>query len=333
MIGAGYFSRFHYDAWHRLPDAAVVAVCDRDLAKARAAAGSGVPVFDDAERMLATVDADLIDIATPPASHRELVALGCARGLPMICQKPLADTLAEAEALTALADASGVPLIVHENFRFMPWYREIARLLADGAIGRPLDISFRLRPGDGQGPDAYLARQPYFQTMPRFLVHETAIHLIDVFRFLLGEITGVYARLRQLNPAIAGEDAGHILFDFVGGASGTFDGNRLIDHPAGDPRLTMGTMMVEGEAGTLRLDGDGRLWRRGRGQDEHEHRYPWNRDGFGGDCVMALQAHVLAHLRSDAPVENRARDYLRNLAVEEAAYRSHAERRWMVIGT
>ena len=51
-------------------------------------------------------------------------------------------------------------------------------------------VAFRLRPGDGQGPRAYLDRQPYFQTMPRLLVVETAIHWIDTFRFLMGEVDG-----------------------------------------------------------------------------------------------------------------------------------------------
>ena len=52
--------------------------------------------------------------------------------------------------------------------------------------------------------------------MPRFLIHETAIHLIDTFRFLLGEVSGVSARLRQLNTHIQGEgDAGLVLFEFA----------------------------------------------------------------------------------------------------------------------
>ncbi|MEZ5740638.1 MAG: hypothetical protein R3E68_15060 [Burkholderiaceae bacterium] len=54
-----------------------------------------------------------------------------------------------------------------------------------------------MRLGDGQGPEAHLSRQPYFQQMPRFLVHETAIHFIDSFRFPLGEV-GPTARLRRL---------------------------------------------------------------------------------------------------------------------------------------
>ena len=68
------------------------------------------------------------------------------------------------------------------------------RCLDAGLLGTPHAISVRLRPGDGQGAAAYLERQPYFQNMPRFLVHETAIHFIDAFRFLLGEVRAVTAR-------------------------------------------------------------------------------------------------------------------------------------------
>ena len=89
----------------------------------------------------------------------------------------------------------GGQLVVHENFRWQPWYREAHRLIRDGVLGKLHSVAFRLRPGDGQGPRAYLERQPYFQKMPRLLVHETAIHWIDTFRFLMGEITAVYASL------------------------------------------------------------------------------------------------------------------------------------------
>ncbi|MEQ3679943.1 hypothetical protein [Pseudophaeobacter sp.] len=74
-------------------------------------------------------------------------------------------------------------------------------------------VTFRLRPGDGQGAEAHLDRQPYFQNMPRFLVHETAVHWVDTFRYLLGNPLSVYADLRRENPVIAGEDAGYVLFD------------------------------------------------------------------------------------------------------------------------
>ncbi len=329
-IGAGYFSRFHYDAWARLDGVEVAGVTDLDLRKAEAmAAEFGGAAFEDAAEMLDSVEPDLVDIATPPASHAALVALAAGRGLPAICQKPLAPSYAEAVEIVECAEAAGSTLIVHENFRFSPWYREAKRLLEAGALGTPYAVAFRLRPGDGQGPDAYLDRQPYFQAMGRFLVHETAIHFIDTFRFLMGEATGVFARLRRLNPAIAGEDAGLILFDFAAGAAGCFDGNRLVDFPAANPRLTMGEMLLEGSAGRLRLDGDGGLWLKPLHGAERAHDYAWSNTGFAGDAVARLQAHVVAHLQGGAPVENTARAYLRNLEIEEAAYRSAAEGRWI----
>lgn len=331
VLGAGYFARFHHEAWARLAGegdqgVALHAVCDRDPAAAAGAAERhGIPqVYGCLEAMLADAGLDLLDIATPPPSHLEAIRAAARRGLPAICQKPFCTSLAEAEEAVALAEAAGSLLVVHENFRFQPWHREARRLLAEGALGEVYQATFRLRPGDGQGPEAYLDRQPYFQQMPRFLVHETAIHFIDLFRALLGGPEAVYARLARLNPAIAGEDAGLILLDFPGGARAVFDGNRLADHAAGNRRLTMGEMLIEGAAACLRLDGDGRLFLRKAGSnDEIEHIYEWDDRGFGGDCVYALQRHVIAHLGGTGPLENSARDYLANLRIEDAAYRSH----------
>lgn len=163
--------------------------------------------------------------------------------------------------------------------------------------------------------------------MERFLIHETAIHFIDTFRYLLGEVETVYADLKQLNPAIAGEDVGQVMFGFAGGAGGLFDGNRLNDHSAQNPRLTMGEMWLEGAAGVMRLDGDGRLFWKAHGKTETEHKYAWTNAGFGGDCVYHLQDHVIRHLRDGSAIENSGADYLRNLEIEEAIYRSAREKR------
>jgi predicted dehydrogenase len=164
--------------------------------------------------------------------------------------------------------------------------------------------------------------------MPRFLIHETAIHWVDTYRFLFGEISGVFARLRRLNPVISGEDAGYVIFDFTGGASGLFDGNRLNDHVSDNTRRTMGEMWLEGEGGVLRLDGHGRLWFKAHGQMEAEHHYDWQDRGFAGDCVYHTQAHLLAHFKDKQPLQNSARDYLRNIEIEEAIYRSAAGGQW-----
>jgi predicted dehydrogenase len=333
VAGAGYFSRFQYLGWRNMArDGLVelVGLANRDRAKGEAtAARFGVSrVFGTVAELLDATDPDLLDVITSPPTHREFVGAAVERGVATICQKPFGTDYADALAITESAEAAGVPLIVHENFRWEPWYREAKRLLAGGQLGELHAITFRLRPGDGQGARAYLDRQPYFQTMPRLLVVETGIHWIDTFRFLCGEVRAVTARLRRINPAIVGEDAGYVIFEFEGGATGLFDGNRCNDHASADPRRTMGECWLEGSGGMLRLDGDARLYFKPHHGDEREHAYDRGPDDtFGGGACEWLQRHVAAHLTHGAPVENTAREYLANLVVQEAVYRSHADGR------
>lgn len=328
-VGTGYFSQFHYDAWRRIAEVEIVALAALDRVQAASVAEAyGVPrVYHDVAKMLDEVRPELLDIITSPDSHLAILRAAAERGIAVICQKPLAPTLEQAIELVETAEAAGILLVVHENFRFMPWFRHAKRLIDEGRLGRLYSVHFRLRPGDGRGPRAYLDRQPYFQTMERFLIHETGIHFIDSFRYLMGEVGAVMARLRRINPAIAGEDAGYLLLEFDGGASGLLDGNRLNDHLAEDGRLTMGEMHLEGSGGVLRLDGFGRLWWKPHGAPEAPEHYKWARRGFAGDCVISLQRHVVDHLLDGRPVMNRGRDYLTNLHIEEAAYRSHREGR------
>jgi len=193
-VGAGYFSQFHFDGWRRIEGAELVGVTDRDRAKADA---SGAQVYASLDEMLQTAQPDILDIVIPPAGHAD--AIRTALRFPLkaiICQKPFCTSIEEAEAMALLAQAAGIPLIVHENFRFQPWYRCIAKQIKSGAIGPALQATFRLRPGDGQGPEAYLARQPYFQSLQRFLVHETPVHSVDTFRSLFAAVSAAYVALR-----------------------------------------------------------------------------------------------------------------------------------------
>jgi D-apiose dehydrogenase len=329
VVGAGYFSQFHLEGWAQVPGAQVVALCDSDGAKAATLAQrfNIAKVYASVAEMLSdsSLSISLVDVVTPPASHAAILATLFETKLPVICQKPFGANYAQAQALTAAAHANGSELIVHENFRFMPWYRETKRCINEGMLGDLHGVSFRLRTGDGQGPQAYLDRQPYFQTMPRLLVAETAIHFIDTFRYLMGEVTAVYARLRKLNPAIAGEDAAIISFEFANGAAGVFNGNRLNEHPASNQRRTLGEMWLEGSNGVMRLDGDARLWWQPHHGKEALHVYAETHDtSFGGGACAALQRHVIACLTEQRPCENTAQDYLRNLLIQEAVYASHA---------
>nr|WP_239479765.1 Gfo/Idh/MocA family oxidoreductase [Actibacterium sp. 188UL27-1] len=325
VLGAGYFAQFHYDGWARIEGVQLIGSADRDLACASA---TGLPAFADLADMLTADVPDILDIATPPPTHAVAISQAIAAGVgTIICQKPFCTSLDEARKTTAAARAAGATLVVHENFRFQPWYRVIKTALDAGKVGDVHQITFRLRTGDGQDPRAYLDRQPYFQTMPRLLVHETAVHWIDTFRYLLGDPTAVYADLRRMNPIIAGEDAGYLLFDH-GPARALFDGNRLLDHDADNHRMTLGEALVEGTAGTLTLTGDGAVHFRAFGsRGGHVLLAAQDYPGFAGDCVHALQAHVVDAIRTGQAPENTAADYLTVREIEEAVYRSAEEGR------
>ena len=327
-LGAGYFSRFHYDAWRRIDQVALVGACDWSRLAAKT---TGLPAFDDLEAMLARTRPDLLDIIVPPSGHAASIRLAIRSEIPtIICQKPFCRDLQEATSIAAEAEAAGTTLVVHENFRFMPWYRAIKSALDANQIGTVLQATFRLRPGDGQGPDAYLERQPYFRTMQNFLIHETGVHWIDTFRFLFGDPLAVYADLRRVNPCIAGEDAGYVLFDHRGGVRALFDGNRHLDHATDNLRRTMGEASIEGTEGTLTLYGDGRVEIRAFGSMEAETiRLKDTSSGFGGDCVHALQSHVVAAVLGAGSLENTAADYLKVIRIRDAIYRSAAEGRKM----
>jgi len=326
-IGAGYFSHFQYEAWQRIPEAEIVAFSNRDEHRAGdIKSRHGLTRwYADYREMFEVERPDFVDVITSPPSHREICAEAAKRGIHIICQKPLAPTVPEAREIVADAGAAGVRFMVHENFRFQPWHREIKRLIESGAIGDTLhSLSFRSRLGDGWGQDAYLARQPYFRDYPRLLVYETGVHFIDTFRFLAGEITRVTAWLRRLNPVIRGEDCGLLVFEFESGVLGQWDANRYNEPacPLPDARYTFGEFLVEGSGGSLRLQLDGRLTLKPLGEAERKVEYPHERRGFAGDCCYFTQRHFVDRMLDGRPFETSGEDYLRTMRVQEAVYQS-----------
>ena len=289
----------------------MVAVCDVDECAAKAASEKyGIEkVYRDFGEMLDAENPDFVDIITRPDTHIDLVEQTASRGIATICQKALAPTIEEARRIVEIAQNADIPFMVHENFRFQPWYREIRRQIDDGAIGGRLHtLSFRCRTGDGWGDDAYLDRQPYFREMPRLLIFETGVHFVDSFRFVAGEIDGVYASLRRLNSVIQGEDCGTVLFEFASGRLRLWDANRFNEPSSPDARFTFGEALIEGDGGSLRLSGTGRLTLQPLGQPEREIEYPMRRRGFAGDCVFETQITSSAACRR----ANRSRRVVAN---------------------
>ena len=323
LAGAGYFAQFHADGWQRISNVEISAIADPDATRAAAfAAKWSIPrVYADVDEMLDGEVPDFLDIITRPDTHQALAALAAAQGVDVICQKPMAFTLEECRRMACTASASGTRLVIHENWRWQPWYRELHSMIASGRFGRIFHIGFRMRTGDGRGTNPYQS-QPYFRQMPRLLIYETLVHFLDTFRLLAGEIESVYCTTDRLNKTIAGEDYALIQLRFAGAAHGLIDANRISG--VSPSEVAFGELRLEGERAAARMSADGDLWITDYGQPEAPHAFRKPDIGYKGDSVRAMQQHFIDCLATDQPAESEAENYLRTVAAVEACYRSAA---------
>jgi len=326
-VGAGYFSHFQYDAWNRIPEVEIAGAYNRTREKIQEVQETyKVPSIysdDQLEAMLDELKPDFIDVITPPVTHLDICQLAFDRGIHVICQKPLAPTYEESVKLVENAAHSDSRFMVHENWRWQPWYRKIKDLLSEGQLGELFSIYVNMRMGDGWGNDAYLARQPFFRDYPRLLIFETGVHFLDAFRFLGGEVDSLYARLARRNPIIKGEDAGIVVCNFLNGATATLDANRYNEADTDDARYTFGAMRFDGSKGHLELSLDGTLVFKPLGETPLKIEYTHEHRGFAGDCVFNVQRHFVDCMLSGEPFESTGEDYLKTLKLVEAAYQSN----------
>jgi predicted dehydrogenase len=231
----------------------------------------------------------------------------------------MAPSYEDCERMALDCAGRGVRLLIHENWRWQPWYREAHRLMAAGSLGRVFHLGFVMRTGDGRGAEPYQP-QPYFRDMERLLVYETAVHFLDTFRFLGGEFTSIFCQTNRINPTIRGEDYVLIQVSFSNGAKGLIDANRISgSYP---PPIAFGEFRIEGDRAMLRMAPDGSLYRTEYGQPEALHLPASAATGYKGDSVKALQEHFARCLLSGEPAESEAARYLRTVQAVEACYRS-----------
>jgi len=318
MVGAGWVAQHHLAGWMRLGDQArVIAIADPNAAAAGSrAAEYGIPqTFDSAQRMFDEVELDAVDVAAPREFHAEVVRMAARKGLAVLCQKPLAPTLAQARALAAEVDGR-IRLMVHENWRFRPYYRDLAAWLKAGRIGDVLQGHVLLLTSgliaDAQGQRHALVRQPFVATLDRALVMEILIHHIDTLRFLLGDLSLGYARLGRACQAMKGEDRAFMTFETAQGAPVSMISNLAVH---GQPPGLIDRLTLIGTRGTIVLDGSV-LSCQGEQPCEITYDMP--------ACYLQSYASCITHfvecLHSGAPFETSAADNLRTLELVEAAY-------------
>ena len=319
LVGAGFVSRHHLIGWRTLAArATVVAVADPSAEAAQRRADEfGIPaIHGDAEAMLAAGGIDALDVAAPRAAHAGLVRLAARHGIPVLCQKPLAPTLAEAVALVAEIGGQ-VRLMVHENWRFRAYYRQAATWLREGSVGVPHAARLELLtsgtlPGD-DGRFPALERQPFMRTERRMLVAEVLIHHLDTLRMLLGPLTVTSSVLSRSCAAMAGEDGAVIqLRSDSGAAVQVFASFAAHGHPPG----AMDRMEILGAKGAIRLDGP--VLSRA-GAEPAEQRYDLDQTYQGS--YTATLAEFIDRLADGQPFETSPEDNLETLRIVEDCYR------------
>jgi D-apiose dehydrogenase len=319
LAGAGMISAHHLAAWRSLgARVEMVAICDPDLARARKRADEfGVAKFyRDAEAMLADETIDALDVATPRETHADWVEAAASRGIDVLCQKPLTPTLAEAEALIRRVDGR-VRLMVHENWRFRPWYRALKSWIDAGELGT-LQLATMAMVNSGFLPDAEgtrfaLVRQPFMQHEKRLMIAEVLIHHLDVMRFLCGPLRVVGARASHTVADIKGETLATIFLETASGAPVVVNGTMAAP---GYPIRVPDRLELIGSKASAAFSGSP-LTLRG-GKEPREIGF----DDAGGyqasfDGVMA---HFVDCLVGGAKFETDPTDNLETLRLVEHAY-------------
>lgn len=318
LAGAGMISWHHLLAWKKLePRVRLVAVCDPDTARARKRAEEfGIPhTFASAEDLFANQDIDVLDVASPRETHAVWVESAAARGIATLCQKPLTPTLAEADALVE-AVRGKARLMVHENWRFRPWYRRARQWIEDGVLGELLLGRMTLL-GSGMLPDASgerpaFVRQPFMAHEHRLMISEVLIHHLDTMRYLCGPLRVVAARTRRSLQEAKGETFAAIFLETAGGCPVEVTGTMAA--PGFPPRAADRLELIGSRASLVFDDFELRLL----GETPRGERFDAG-EGYQAS-FDAVIAHFVDCVRSGQPFETNPTDNMETMRLVEHAY-------------
>ncbi|WP_439517406.1 Gfo/Idh/MocA family protein [Hydrogenophaga sp.] len=217
VMGAGAMGRMHIERMMRHPDVRVAAIADPTPAARTLAESLGLPWFADHRDLLEQSDARAAIVATPNDTHAEVGIHCIERGLPVLMEKPVADTLENAQRLCEAGERAGVPIMVGHQRRHNPIIQRARTLVNDGVLGRPISVN---------GMATWLKPDSYFDLAWRrekgggpVLIN--LIHDLDLLRFLVGEIVAVQAMTSNTVRGFEVEDTAAVLLRFANGALGT----------------------------------------------------------------------------------------------------------------
>ena len=248
LVGCGWVARdYVVPALVAAPPARLVALCDPDpaaLDRVAAVAGPGVATFTDLAAFLRTPGLDAVYVATPNHLHRPITEAAARAGKHVLCEKPMATTLADAEAMVAACRAAGVRYATAFDQRFHAAHRRLRALVAAGRLGTITAVRVHYacwtppewRPPTDDGRHDNWRADPARAGGGAFL--DLAPHGLDLTQTLLGEeLTKVHVLLQRRVHAYPVDDGAALVGRFAGGALLTM--NVAYNCPDAFPRRTL----------------------------------------------------------------------------------------------
>ncbi|CAN5662225.1 Gfo/Idh/MocA family oxidoreductase [soil metagenome] len=252
VIGTGFWANYQIAAWLEIAEVQIVALYNRTKNKAEAINekfGLKATVYDDYEALLKNETIDFVDIITDVDSHEMLTLMAAKKGIHVVCQKPMAATFKQASNMVETCKNAGVKFFIHENFRWQAPIRKIKTALDSGVIGKP----FKARVSFCSAFPVF-DNQPFLATLDRFILMDIGSHVLDICRFLFGEVRSLYCLSQRVNPTIKGEDVANALMEMNNGMHcyAEMSYASILEKEAFPQTL----VLIEGEKGSLQLTND-----------------------------------------------------------------------------
>ena len=228
VMGAGTMGKKHAELASASDTCRVVGICDVDPSRRSVAEELNAPFYQDAEELLERERPDGAIIATPNGLHSAIAEICARRSVHVLIEKPIADTLDEADRIVKTAEDCGIRVLVGHHRRHNPLIREARSLVQGGALGKLVAVSVLwalMKPAD-YFQVAWRCRRPGGGPTLINLIHE-----LDSLRFICGEITQVYARSTSAARKLEVEDSLSATLSFENGALGSITASDTTPSP------------------------------------------------------------------------------------------------------
>ena len=218
VVGAGLIGSKHARLIRGQPECSLVGICDLDSGRRPVAEEFEVPFYRDLSNLLEQQQPEGAIVSTPNGTHLAVAEVCAGKGVDLLIEKPIADTLPAARRIVEVADAAGCRVLVGHHRRHNPLVREARSLVQGGALGRLVAVSMMwalLKPTD-YFQVGWRSRRPQGGPLLINLIHE-----LDILRYICGEIRQVYAQSASVARGLEVEDTLSITLSFAGGALGS----------------------------------------------------------------------------------------------------------------